>query len=49
LPEKVKQIVYKILNMNFTVILTQFVIVSAIQLLAYVLLDFGFTGLFHIL
>ena len=35
LPEKVKQIVYKILNMNFTVILTQFVIVSAIQPLAY--------------
>ena len=34
LPEKVKQIVYKILNMNFTVILTQFVIVSAIQPLA---------------
>lgn len=35
LPVKTKEVVYKILNMNFTVILTQFVIVSIIQPLAY--------------
>ena len=35
LPEKTKEVVYKILNMNFTVILVQFVIVSIMQPLAY--------------
>ena len=35
LPQKTKEVVYKILNMNFTVILAQFVVVSVIQPLAY--------------
>ena len=35
LPENTKKVVYKILNMNFTVILTQFVIISIIQPLVY--------------
>ena len=35
LPENTKKVVYKILNMNFTVILVQFAVVSVIQPLAY--------------
>ena len=35
LPEKTKKIVCKILNMNFSVILTQFVLVSILQPLSY--------------
>lgn len=35
LPQKTKEAVYKILNMNFTVILVQFAVVSVIQPLAY--------------